>query len=502
MMDVHTPKVRAQIERAQRCLANGYPPVPILRPDAPGTVERNGKVVRKSPGKEPHNALWARKEREVYGATARTVEGWARLRDIADHPGLGLACGRAAAADVDVYDPELADAIEALAIEHLGTTPLRRVGQPPKRLLVYQVEDGPLPKAQTPELLKGDLKAKVEVLGQGQQFVAFGVHPVTGLPFAWDGPTPETVPLDELPAVTQEQVELFVADAEHLLREAGYRTKAEIEAAARRPEPPQTGRKPNGNGAGDASPFKAVNTEAMRRIEAWVGELFPTARRQAVTGAWRVPSRDLGRQLEEDLSIAPGGIVDFGVHDQGDPRHGKRTPIDLVMEFGGAADASQAARWLAERLGMTLEIGARRRPSGGAAGPAEDHGPTEVSGAVGPIRLAGGELHRIVAEAAAALGAAATADPFHGFYRRGSLLVRTARLADEGELRRGWRAAREGRPRHRHGRRRRAAGRPDGSGAVGEVRRPTQRVGAGRRARRRWRRPSWRPPSSGPRSRS
>src|SRR4051794_7622898 len=372
MMDVHAPEVRAQIERAQRCLANGYPPVPVLRPDAPGTVERNGKVVRKSPGKEPHNALWARKERDVYGATDRTVEGWARLRDIADHPGLGLACGRAAAADVDVYDPELADAIEALAIEHLGTTPLRRVGQPPKRLLVYQVEDGPLPKAQTPELLKGDLKAKVEVLGQGQQFVAFGVHPATGLPFAWNGATPETVPLDELPAVTRDQVELFVADAEHLLRAAGYRTKAEIdaEAAAHRPEPPKAGPKPNGRGSGEASPFKAVNAEAMRRIEAWVRELFPAARHQAVTRAWRVPSRDLGRQLEEDLSIAPGGIVDFGVHDQGDPRRGKRTPIDLVMEFGGAADATQAARWLAERLGMTLEIGgARKRPNGRSTHP-------------------------------------------------------------------------------------------------------------------------------------
>src|SRR4051794_3171369 len=272
MMDVHAPEVRAQIERAQRCLANGYPPVPILRPDAPGAVERNGKVVRKSPGKEPHNALWARKERDVYGATARTVEGWSRLRDIADHPGLGLACGRAAAADVDVYDRELADAIEALAVEFLGTTPLRRIGQPPKRLLLYRVEGDPLPKAQTPELLKGDLRAKVEVLGRGQQFVAFGVHPVTGLPFAWDDGTPETTPLAELPAVTRDQVEFFVAEAEHLLRAAGYRTKAEIEAeaAAHRTAPPKAGREPNGHGTGDPSPFKGVNAEAMRRPERWV----------------------------------------------------------------------------------------------------------------------------------------------------------------------------------------------------------------------------------------
>ena len=80
----------------------------------------------------------------------------------------------------------------------------------------------------------------------------------------------------------------------------------------------------------------------MRRLDAWVPALFPKAKR-ATNGAWRVKSRDLGRDLEEDLSVAPTGIVDFGVADQGDPRQGKRTPIDLVMEHGGAPDARQAA---------------------------------------------------------------------------------------------------------------------------------------------------------------
>ena len=260
----------------------------------------------------------------------------------------------------------------------LGTTPLRRVGQPPKRLLVYQAEAGRSRKAQTPELLKGDLKAKVEVLGHGQQSVAFGVHPVTGLPFAWNGPTPETMPLDELPAVTQEQVEPFVAEAEHRYGRPATGPRPRSRPPRRRPEPePQTGRTQaqRQRRAGDASPFKAVNDEAMRRLEAWVRELFPTAKQQAGTGAWRVPSRDLGRQLEEDLSIAPSGIVDFGIHDQGDPREGRRTPIDLVMEYGGAPDATQAARWLADRLGMTLEIGRRRRqPGSGTAQDARETG--------------------------------------------------------------------------------------------------------------------------------
>lgn len=115
----------------------------------------------------------------------------------------------------------------------------------------------------------------------------------------------------------------------------------------------------------DGSPFfRNVNTAALADLAAWVPSLLPHAVPQAATGAWRVSSRRLGRDLEEDLSIAPSGIVDFGVHDMGDARAGKRTPIDLVMQFGGESDALAGARWLCGRLG--------RRPAD--LGWAEDDG--------------------------------------------------------------------------------------------------------------------------------
>jgi hypothetical protein len=53
------------------------------------------------------------------------------------------------------------------------------------------------------------------------------------------------------------------------------------------------------------------------------------------------------------------------------------------------------------------------------------------------IRLHAGELHNVAAAAAAAIGKATQADPFGGYYRRGSLLVRPVRLADADELTRG-----------------------------------------------------------------
>jgi hypothetical protein len=77
-----------------------------------------------------------------------------------------------------------------------------------------------------------------------------------------------------------------------------------------------------------------------------VTALFPKAVYQPGTGAWRVASKDRGRpDLQEDISLHPDGIQDFGL-EQG------LTPIDVVIEHGGAGDAVAAAHWLCERLGI------------------------------------------------------------------------------------------------------------------------------------------------------
>lgn len=91
--------------------------------------------------------------------------------------------------------------------------------------------------------------------------------------------------------------------------------------------------------------FQEVNREALKNIGGWVAEVFPQARYQDGTGAWRISSSDLGRSLEEDISVHPQGVQDFG------EERGK-TPIDLVIEFGGAPDARRAALWLCERLSV------------------------------------------------------------------------------------------------------------------------------------------------------
>jgi RepB DNA-primase from phage plasmid len=100
------------------------------------------------------------------------------------------------------------------------------------------------------------------------------------------------------------------------------------------------------------SATQRLNDAALANLSAWVPELFPKAR--PYHGGYRVSSKDLGRELEEDLSLVPEGIKDFGVWDMGDEREGKRTPIDVVMEWTDA-DFGAACDWLRERLKLPEE---------------------------------------------------------------------------------------------------------------------------------------------------
>ncbi|KAB2893171.1 MAG: hypothetical protein F9K35_17160, partial [Burkholderiaceae bacterium] len=105
--------------------------------------------------------------------------------------------------------------------------------------------------------------------------------------------------------------------------------------------------------------FRYVNDEAMRALHAWVPALFggrETSSHTKFGPSYRVTSKALGRDLEEDISITPGGIKDCGVADMGDAREGARTPIDLVMEWGpDVRKPREALHWLARVLGIVIE---------------------------------------------------------------------------------------------------------------------------------------------------
>jgi hypothetical protein len=89
----------------------------------------------------------------------------------------------------------------------------------------------------------------------------------------------------------------------------------------------------------------AAKDAALANLDAWVPAIFPEASYQPGTGAYRIKSSQLGRNLQEDLAIHPDGITDWGTRET-------LTAIDLVMWRNGGTD-KDAAFWLCDRLGRS-----------------------------------------------------------------------------------------------------------------------------------------------------
>ncbi|MDT8998361.1 DUF5906 domain-containing protein [Paucibacter sp. APW11] len=131
-----------------------------------------------------------------------------------------------------------------------------------------------------------------------------------------------------------------------------------------------------------ADDFKRVNQEALRALASWVPELFPKAR--AYKDGYRVSSKDLGRELQEDLGLLPSGIQDFGAEE-------KLTAIDVVVKFG-CMSVKEALHWLAQRVGVQLtqrrRASARRPEPDGGGGDSQRPEPPPP-----PIEDGGGAGH-------------------------------------------------------------------------------------------------------------
>ncbi|MBT4395309.1 MAG: hypothetical protein HOD33_09055, partial [Acidiferrobacteraceae bacterium] len=99
--------------------------------------------------------------------------------------GVGIKCGQIVGADIDVTNEALALAIERATLKILGPAPCR-IGNPPKRLLPYKITRA-IKKIRDEYIDEdtGEVHA-VEILGEGQQFVAEGNHPKTGNPYTWE----------------------------------------------------------------------------------------------------------------------------------------------------------------------------------------------------------------------------------------------------------------------------------------------------------------------------
>jgi hypothetical protein len=165
---------------------NGYTPIPI-------------KPQTKTPGYYSSGSWQGLKG---WGEYLNTPPSNSELAQWATWPcaGVGLLTGDIIAVDIDVLDRDLVSKILDYTDEILGETPLCRVGLEPKLLLVYRAA----------ERIKKRHRGKVEILGEGQQFVAYGIHPSTKQPYRWTVRSPDEVAVQDLPVVTSIRIDKFL----------------------------------------------------------------------------------------------------------------------------------------------------------------------------------------------------------------------------------------------------------------------------------------------------
>lgn len=142
--------------------------------------------------------------------------------------GVGIKTRETVGVDIDCYNPKVVKHMVKATQALLGKT-IQRIGFAPKTLLVYRADE-PFGKVQSKTFIDDEGRAvKFEVLADGQQFVAFHIHPDTHLPYEWvDGVSVLDVPHDELEVITRDDALELAAEFERMARKQGWAEKTSV----------------------------------------------------------------------------------------------------------------------------------------------------------------------------------------------------------------------------------------------------------------------------------
>lgn len=198
-VDTGVPSNRDYLTKfGEKLIENGYNIVPIQ----PG---------KKSPGFDG----W-QKSRATKGKIREWVASGYR------RSGVGIITKYTPAIDIDVRDEKVAIKMEEWVSENIGSSPTR-IGLMPKRLMVFKTDE-PFKKMRSSKYSDewGD-QHQIEILGDGQQFVAYHIHPDTHKPYIWTSDaTPLNTEAGDLLLLTVEKAQALIEYFESCATDEGW----------------------------------------------------------------------------------------------------------------------------------------------------------------------------------------------------------------------------------------------------------------------------------------
>jgi hypothetical protein len=212
------PEEPTKAEPTAKMLANGSVPIRVEA----GLADQDARLI--AHGYEPVAVVGKAAVGKGWTTRPSTIEAvTAERADRPDAASTGLRTGRLVGIDIDIVPAEHVQAIKRLAAECLGSALLERVGA--KGAMLCYRNETPIKKI-TVSGNHPTQPGKVEILGIGQHFVAYGIHPDTGRPYTWTNSLlvgePLQTPVDKLPEVTADCLRAFAERAAALMASLGY----------------------------------------------------------------------------------------------------------------------------------------------------------------------------------------------------------------------------------------------------------------------------------------
>jgi hypothetical protein len=144
---------------------------------------------------------------ETYNTAVVSVEQAERWSHQYPNHGIGHAAGHGLVGiDLDTDEKKQATKAKQIADACLGSTPMIRIGRPPRVMRYYRLFDFHLDRVATRSF---HLFALYATTGQTAWY---GIHPSTRKPYEWSEASPLDIGPDDLPAVTAADLEAFVEE--------------------------------------------------------------------------------------------------------------------------------------------------------------------------------------------------------------------------------------------------------------------------------------------------